>query len=78
MRWGERDWYGSGSGLVLFRLVISPLYPEAVGPYPVRGAWLPSHLPVERAESYLDFVGHNWRPAVPEVQDPDNTPRSIS
>jgi hypothetical protein len=37
-------WCGLLSGFVLFRLVVSPLHPGVVGPYPVRGAWFPNHL----------------------------------
>jgi hypothetical protein len=44
---GKEDLYGLLSGLVLFRLVAPPLNPGAVGPYPIRGAWFPSHLPLE-------------------------------
>jgi hypothetical protein len=42
-----------------------------MGPYLVCGTWLLSRLPLERTWSYLDLLGHNWRPAVPKVQDPD-------
>jgi hypothetical protein len=34
-------------GLVLFRLVVPPLQPRVVGPYPVRGVWFPNRLPLE-------------------------------
>jgi hypothetical protein len=39
--------YGLPLGLVCFRFMVPPLQPEVVGPYPVRGAWLPSHLLLE-------------------------------
>jgi hypothetical protein len=52
---GRKDQYGLGPGLVLFRFVISPLQPGAVGPYPIRSAWLPSHLSLEGAGLYPDF-----------------------
>jgi hypothetical protein len=31
-------------GLVLFKLVVLPLQPGVVRPYPVRGVWFPSRL----------------------------------
>jgi hypothetical protein len=40
-------WHGILLGLVLFRLVVPPLQAGIVGPYPIRGAWFPSHLPLE-------------------------------
>jgi hypothetical protein len=60
---GRKDWYRSGLGLVLFRLVVPPFHPGAVGTYLVRGAWLPSHLP-----------GHNRWPVVLRVLDPNSSP----
>jgi hypothetical protein len=53
---GEReDRNGFGLGLVLFRLVAPPLQPGVVEPYPVRGAWFHSRLPLEGTESYSEF-----------------------
>jgi hypothetical protein len=51
----RKDRCGSGPGLVLFRLVVPPLHPGVEGPYLVQSAWFPSHLPLDGAESYLDF-----------------------
>jgi hypothetical protein len=34
---GRNDQYGLGPSLVLFRLVVSPLQPGAVGSYLIRG-----------------------------------------
>jgi hypothetical protein len=34
-------------GLVLLRLVVSPLQPGVVGPYLVWGTWFPSRLTLE-------------------------------
>jgi hypothetical protein len=34
----RRDWYRLGPGLVLFRLVVPPIQPGAVGLYLVQGA----------------------------------------
>jgi hypothetical protein len=43
----KRQWCGLLSGLVRFRLVAPPLHPGVIGPYPVRGVWFSSHLPLE-------------------------------
>jgi hypothetical protein len=53
-------------------LVVPPLQPGAVGPYPVRFVCLPIRMPLEGVRWYLDFLGHNWRLAVPGIQDPNN------
>jgi hypothetical protein len=34
-------------GLVLFRLVVSPLQPGVAGSYPIQNVWFPSRLPLE-------------------------------
>jgi hypothetical protein len=47
LRWGKRDWYGLGTSLVLFRLVVPPLQPGEVDPYPVRAVWFASRLPLK-------------------------------
>jgi hypothetical protein len=47
-------------GFSSLKLVVSPLQPRVVGPYP------------EGTRPYLDLLGRNWRPVVPGVQDPDN------
>jgi hypothetical protein len=44
---GREDQYRLFSGLVLFTLVVPPLQPGEVGPYPVWGAWFSSRLPLE-------------------------------
>jgi hypothetical protein len=61
-----------GKGLVriapgssFFRLVVSPLQSGVVGPYPVRGMWFPSLLPLERTGLYPVFwviTGGLWYP----------------
>jgi hypothetical protein len=43
----ERQRHGLFSGLVLSMLVVRPLQPGVVGPYPVRDVWFPSHLLLE-------------------------------
>jgi hypothetical protein len=53
-------------------MVVPPLQPGVVGQYPVRVVWLSNHLALQGAGSYLDFLGHNWWPAVPGVQDLDS------
>jgi hypothetical protein len=63
--------------LHLIRLVVPPLQLAVVGPYLVWGAWLPSHLPLEGAGSYLDFLGHNRYPMVHGVLDLDSSPRAF-
>jgi hypothetical protein len=40
--------HGLLPGLVLFELVVPPLQPGVVGPYPVQGVWFPSHLQLVR------------------------------
>jgi hypothetical protein len=45
-----------------------------MGPYPIRGTWLPSHVPLEGTEPYSDFLDHNRWPAVLGAQDPDSSP----
>jgi hypothetical protein len=44
---GRTYWHGLLSGLVLFRSVVPPLQSGVVGPYPVRGVWFLSRLPLE-------------------------------
>jgi hypothetical protein len=44
---GGKEWCRLLPGLVLFRLVVPPLQPGVVGPYPVWGTWFPSHLLLE-------------------------------
>jgi hypothetical protein len=39
-------------GLVLFRMATPPLKPGVVGPYPVLGAWFPSHMPLEGTDHF--------------------------
>jgi hypothetical protein len=56
-----------------FKLVVLPLQPGEVGPYPVRGTYFPSRLLLEGTRLYSDLLGHNWWPTVPGVQDPDTT-----
>jgi hypothetical protein len=56
-----------------FKLVVPPLHPGVLRPYIVWSTWFPSHLPLERTRSYPDLLGCNRRPAVPRVQDPDNS-----
>jgi hypothetical protein len=55
--------------------VVPLLQPEAVGPYPVRGPWFPSHLLLERTRLYLDLLARNWWAMVPRVQDPTVAPK---
>jgi hypothetical protein len=43
------------SGLLLFRLVVPPLQLGVVGPYPVWGVWLLSHLLLEGTECIQIF-----------------------
>jgi hypothetical protein len=52
---GRKDWCGLLQGLALFRLVVPPLQPGVVGPYPIQDTWFPSHLLLEKTGSYLDF-----------------------
>jgi hypothetical protein len=54
-----------------FQLVVPPLQPGLVGPYPVWGTWFSSHLPLEGTVQYPDFLGHNQWPVVLGVQDAD-------
>jgi hypothetical protein len=42
---GKR-WRALLTGLILFRLVSPPLQAGVVGPYLVRGVWIPSYLPL--------------------------------
>jgi hypothetical protein len=61
---GRKDRCELGLSLVLFRLAVPPLQPGAVGPYLVRGAWLPSRLLLEGVKSYLVFLRCNQWPEV--------------
>jgi hypothetical protein len=70
---GGRDWCGLLTGPVLFRLVVPPLQPEVMGPYPVQGTWFPSRLSLEGIASYLDFLDHNRWLAILGVQNPDTS-----
>jgi hypothetical protein len=36
-------------------LEVPPLQPRVVGPYPIRGAWFPSHLPLEGTSHIWSF-----------------------
>jgi hypothetical protein len=60
-----------------FRLVVPPIQPVAVGPYPVQGTWFPSYLLLEGTGSYPYLLGHNRHPAVLEEEDPDSSPRAF-
>jgi hypothetical protein len=42
-------------GISFFRLVVPPLQPGVVGPYPVRGVRFSSRLPLEGTDRILNF-----------------------
>jgi hypothetical protein len=42
----------------------------------VLGAWFPRCLPQE-GTGHIKFLGRNWQPSVPGVQDPDNSPQTF-
>jgi hypothetical protein len=46
-RGGGKCWCGLRSGLILFRLAVTPHQLGVVGPYPVHDAWFLSHMPLE-------------------------------
>jgi hypothetical protein len=52
---GRQDRYGLFVGLNIFRLVAPPLKPGVVGPCLVRGAWLPSRVPLEETDRIQIF-----------------------
>jgi hypothetical protein len=64
---GREVRYGSGPGLVMFRLVVYPLQPGVLGLYLIWGAWFPSRLPLEKTGTYLEFwVAHGTRVTGPQ------------
>jgi hypothetical protein len=68
---GGMCWRGLLQSLALFSLVVPPLQVGVVGPYSVRGVWFPNRLPLEELD-ISRFLGHNWPPTVPGIQDPDS------
>jgi hypothetical protein len=36
-------------------MLVPPLQPRVVGPYPLRGVWFPSHLPLEGTDGIKNF-----------------------
>jgi hypothetical protein len=61
-------------GFSSFKLVVPPLQPGVVEPYPVRGSWFPNHLALEGTRLHSDLLDHNRQLLVLGVQDPDNRP----
>jgi hypothetical protein len=56
---GGSDWCELLLDRVVFRLVVPPLYLGVLEPYLIRGKWFPSHLPLERTESYPNILSCN-------------------
>jgi hypothetical protein len=69
---GRKDRYGSGSGLILFKLVVPLIESGMVRSYPIRDAWFLSRLLLEGIKLYPNFLGCNRWPMIPEVQDPNS------
>jgi hypothetical protein len=71
-KWGK-CWRGLRPGLVLFMLVTPPLQAGVVGPYPVRGAWFSSHVPLE-GTGRIQVLGRNRWHVVPQGTRPRHHP----
>jgi hypothetical protein len=62
-RWGGIKWLIHViPELSFFKLVVPPLQPSMVEPYPIQDTWFPSHLPLERIRLYLNLLGYNQGP----------------
>jgi hypothetical protein len=70
------DSHKSFSGLVLFRLLASPLQPGVVGPFPGMGCMIHQSFVICRLRKPIvsRILSCNPRPAVPRIHYPDRNP----